>query len=169
MRRSSWKKALALALASSSALGLCACGGAGSKSTSSSADKKFYKAEYLENLPESMSNNSGTSVFEGDVLYYVSSNEDNTQSFVSSYNLVTGETKNIWESAKQSDDDPTHAYEKVNNFAVDKDGNVYLYLYTSRITEESLNADYSNATLDDVINYFVENWGSDENTAAEEF
>lgn len=169
MRRSSWKKALALALASASALGLCACGGGGSKGTSSSADKKFYKAEYLENLPESMSNNSGTSVFEGDVLYYVSSNEDYTQSFVSSYNLVTGETKNIWESAKQSEDDPTHAYEGVNNFAVDKDGNVYLYLYTSRITEESLNADYSNATLDDVINYLVENWGSDENTAAEEW
>lgn len=90
MNRSLWRKAVALTLTAAMTAGLTACGGGGN-STSADGKKRYFKADYLSDLPDSFNDTTSDIQFKGDVMYYTSSNEDYTKSGLYSYNLITGE------------------------------------------------------------------------------
>mgnify|MGYP002252826121 CR=1 FL=1 len=90
MNRSLWRKAVALTLTAAMTAGLTACGGGGN-STSADGKKRYFKADYLSDLPDSFNDTTSNIQFKGDVMYYTSSNEDYTKSGLYSYNLITGE------------------------------------------------------------------------------
>lgn len=171
MKHGLTKKGLALTLAVSMGVGLTACGG---EATGGKADKnkRYFKAEYQESLPDTFSETVNTVVFSGDSVYYSACNDSYTKRGIYAYNILNAEAKTIWEQ-----EDPDLAEGEVNTeatkdpsyFAVDKDGNIYVYFSISQLDEDSINADYSQATLDDVINYMVESWGYDESMAEEEW
>lgn len=171
MKHGLTKKGLALTLAVSMGVGLTACGG---EATGGKADKnkRYFKAEYQESLPDTFSETVNTVVFSGDSVYYSAYNDSYTKRGIYAYNILNAEAKTIWEQ-----EDPDLAEGEVNTeatkdpsyFAVDKDGNIYVYFSISKLDEDSINADYSQATLDDVINYMVESWGYDESMAEEEW
>ena len=52
MNRSLWRKAVALTLTAAMTAGLTACGGGGN-STSADGKKRYFKADYLSDLPDS--------------------------------------------------------------------------------------------------------------------
>ena len=52
MNRSLWRKAVALTLTVAMTAGLTACGGGGN-STSADGNKRYFKADYLSDLPDS--------------------------------------------------------------------------------------------------------------------
>lgn len=166
------KKGLALTLAVTMGVGLTACGGS---ETGAKADKnkRYFKAEYQENLPETFSQNVSNAVFNGDSVYYSADNDEYTKRGIYSYNLLTAEAKTIWEQEDATDlaegEISTEETRSPSYFAVDKDNNLYVYFNCSKVDEASLNADYSQATLEDVVNYMVENWGYDETMAEEEW
>ncbi len=171
MKHGLTKKGLALTLVVSMGVGLTACGG---KSTGGTAEKKHYfKADYLDNLPETFSENVNTVVFGDDSIYYTAYNDEYTKRGVYSYNLMNSEAKTIWEQEDNLDlaegEVSTEETRDPSYIAVDKDGNVYVYFSISKVNEESLTADYSGATLDDVINYMVDSWGYDSSMAEEEW
>lgn len=172
MKQSFKKKGLALTLVVTMGVGLTACGGS---ETGAKADKnkRYFRAEYQENLPDTFTGNVNTVIFNGDSVYYTSYNDEYTKRGLYSYNLLTAETKTFWEQ----EENPDLAEGEINTaetrdpsyFAVDKDNNLYVYFNCSKIDEESLNADYSQSTLEDVVNYMVENWGYDAAMAEEEW
>jgi ABC-type glycerol-3-phosphate transport system substrate-binding protein len=76
----------------------------------------------------------------------------------------------LWERSDEQNEDGITTYSAgINNFTVDDDGNVYAYMYVNAVQEDSLSKDYSSATLDDVLDYMVNEWGYEENDAAEEW
>lgn len=162
-----FRRGLALGLVAVTALGLCACGG---KKSSKSGDEHYFKAEYLENVPASLSDGVNCNVFQGDTLYYCGTDAEYTHCGIYSYNLVDGKETVFWESEPFYDEDDTYlGGENVNYMAVDEDGNIFAYVSVSELDEESANKDYSGATLDDVVAFFVENWGYEENDAVDEW
>ena len=99
MNRSLWRKAVALTLTAAMTAGLTACGGGGN-STSADGKKRYFKADYLSDLPDSFNDTTSNIQFKGDVMYYTSSNEDYTKSGLYSYNLITGENAQLYEQAQ---------------------------------------------------------------------
>ena len=87
MNRSLWRKAVALTLTAAMTAGLTACGGGGN-STSADGKKRYFKADYLSDLPDSFNDTTSNIQFKGDVMYYTSSNEDYTKSGLYSYCLL---------------------------------------------------------------------------------
>lgn len=161
------KRGIALGLVAATALGLCACGG---KKASKSGDEHYFKAEYLEKLPESYSDGISCNVFQGDTLYYCGSDSDYTRSGIYSYDLVEQKETVYWESEPFYDEEETYlGGVNINYMAVDADGNIFVYANVSELDEESANKDYSGATFDDVIAFFVDNWGYSENDAVDEW
>lgn len=162
-----WKRGIALGLVAATALGLCACGG---KKSGKSDAEHYFKANYLDNAPASYSNSISCNIIKGDTLYYCGNDEDYTKSGIYSYDLVQQKETTYWESDPFYDEDQTYlGSTNFNSMAVDKDGNIYVFVNTSTINEESANKDYSNATQDDVIQFFVDQWGYAENEAVDEW
>ena len=96
MKRSLWRKAMALTLVAAMTAGLTACGG-GSDSASADGTKRYFKADYLSDLPDSFNDTTSDIRFVGDTMYYGSSNEDYTKYGIYSYNLVSGENAKLYE------------------------------------------------------------------------
>ena len=165
-------KGLALTLIVSMGVGLTACGDA---ETGGKTDKNkhYFKAEYQENLPETFTSNINSVVFGGDSIYYTAYNDEYTKRGIYSYNLVNGDAKTIWEQEDNTDleegEISTEETRDPSYLTVDKDNNLYVYFSSSKVDEASLATDYSQATLDDVINYMVESWGYDESMAEDEW
>ena len=91
---------MALTLTAAMTAGLTACGGGGN-STSADGKKRYFKADYLSDLPDSFNDTTSNIQFKGDVMYYTSSNEDYTKSGLYSYNLITGENAQLYEQAQR--------------------------------------------------------------------
>lgn len=155
MNRGLWRKAMALTLAAAMTAGLTACGG-GSNSTSANGKQRYFKADYLSDLPDSFNDTTNDIKIQGDTMYYSSYDETYTKYGLYSYNLISEESVKIYE-LNQNDGSGNSSY--VSSYTVTESGDVYLFLNVSEIDESSLTEDYSNATLDDVLNYMVEQWG----------
>ena len=155
MNRSLWRKAVALTLTAAMTAGLTACGGGGN-STSADGKKRYFKADYLSDLPDSFNDTTSNIQFKGDVMYYTSSNEDYTKSGLYSYNLITGENAQLYEQA-QSDGSGNSSW--VSGYTVADSGEVYLFVTKNQMDESSVTEDYSDATLDDVLSYMADQWG----------
>lgn len=172
MKYGTAKKGLAFVLAVTMGIGLCACGKEGG-SAGSKDEKRYFSAEYQENLPKTFSSNARNVVFHGDTMYYSAYNDDYTKEGLYSYNLLTGEEKTYWEQEEmmysEEGEYSTELNKDISYFTVDADDNIYVYFSCSQVDEESLNADYSNATLDDVISYMVDSWGYGEDMAREDW
>lgn len=159
------KRMLAAALVVSMGVGLTACG----EEDAAGGDVKFYRANYQEGLPETFSNLSDDPVVQGDVVYYAANNKDYTKYGIYSYNLETKEEKTYFEKESDTTYDPLAGDMNVERYVVDGEGNVYLYVNSWEVNSDSL-GDYSNATLDDIIAFMVENWGySDEDSALKDW
>ena len=164
MRYSVWKKAIAVSLVASMAAGLTACGGGGSASVNK--DQRYFKAEYLSDLPDSFNEQVSTIKFNGDMMYYTVYNEDYTKCTMYSYNLVSGDSMELY-GVKQNDGKGGSCY--ISDFTISEDGNVYLYIGKSEVDESSVTEDYSNATLDDVLAYMTDTWGYEEEMAQKDW
>ena len=160
MNRGLWRKAMAVTLSAAMTAGLAACGG-GSGSSTDSSKAHYFKADYLSDLPDSFNDTVNAIQFKGDTMYYLANNEDYSKVGVYTYNLVSKEGNLIYETEQDSGD----SYSYINNYGVDTDGNVYLDIYRSAVDESSVTEDYSTATLDDVLDYFVSQWGYSEEEA----
>ena len=68
MNRSLWRKAVALTLTAAMTAGLTACGGGGN-STSADGKKRYFKADYLSDLPDSFNDTTSNIQFKGCLLY----------------------------------------------------------------------------------------------------
>ena len=143
------------ALTAAMTAGLTACGGGGN-STSADGKKRYFKADYLSDLPDSFNDTTSDIQFKGDVMYYTSSNEDYTKSGLYSYNLITGENAQLYEQA-QSDGSGNSSW--VSGYTVADSGEVYLFVTKNQMDESSVTEDYSDATLDDVLSYMADQWG----------
>lgn len=152
MRGSLGKKTAVLLLAASMAAGLTACGDETSVST---GKQRYFKADYLSDLPETFNETVNSVIFHGDTMYYGASNSDYTQYGIYSYNLVSGESAELYVQEQPE----TGNYSNITNYAVADNGDVYLMVYTSEIDTSSVTEDYTNATLDDVLAYFEDEWG----------
>ena len=162
MKKVNGKRALAAALAVSMAVGLTACGG---NKDAAGSNVKYYRANYQEDLPDTFCNLQNDPIVNGNVIYYGSNNKDYTKYGIYSYNLETKEEKTYFEQDNSGGNDPLAGGMSVDRYAVDSEGNVFLYVNKWEVNTEGMQ-DYSNATFDDVINFMVENWGySDEDQA----
>jgi ABC-type glycerol-3-phosphate transport system substrate-binding protein len=163
------RQIMAITLSASMALGLCGCGGGSGTSKNTSGQEHYFSVSYLDELPENLAQ-LGSSMFKGDCLYYTAYDEDYTTEHLYSYNLVEKTESVLWERTDEQNEDGITTYSAgINNFTVDDDGNVYAYMYVNAVQEDSLSKDYSSATLDDVLDYMVNEWGYEENDAAEEW
>ena len=164
MRYSVWKKAIAVSLVASMAAGLTACGGGGGASVNK--DQRYFKAEYLSDLPDSFNEQVSTIKFNGDMMYYTANSEDYTKCTMYSYNLVSGDSMELY-ALDQNDGKGGSSY--ISDFTISDDGSVYLYIGKSEVDESSVTEDYSNATLDDVLAYMTDTWGYEEEMAQKDW
>lgn len=160
MQNRQWiKRSMAIALAGSMTMGLTACSG-GSKDASAGKGgddtQHYFKTTFVETLPDTAGDTmSGSSLIKNDTLYYGSYTDNNYNDYaVFSYNLLSGESKELWRSNSEGGNS-----QWVNYFDVSDDGNLYMVLQSSWVDTSSVTEDYSNATLDDVLAYMTENWG----------
>ncbi len=160
MKKMNLKRGLAALLALCMSVGLAACGG---KETVGE-DVKYYRANYQEELPDTFTNLNGTPIVSGDAVYYAAYNDDYTKYGVYSYNLVTKEEKTYFVK-DEGTYDPLAGGMYVEQYTVDGEGNLYLYVNAWTVDTSQVQ-DWSNATLDDVLNYMVENWGMTDTDAA---
>ena len=158
------KRGIAFALALSMVAGLTACGG----TDAASDDVKYYRAHYQEELPDNYSGLSGTPTINGDTVYYAANTNDYRTYGIYSYNLTTKESNTYFEKTESEEYDPYAPGMSVDSYTVDGEGNIYLYAYTWTVDTSNV-TDWSEATLDDVINFMVENWGYDEEMALNEW
>ncbi|MBQ8279041.1 MAG: hypothetical protein IJZ23_04295 [Roseburia sp.] len=161
MRKMNAKRGLAAALALSMGIGLTACGG----TETVSSDVKYYRANYQEDLPDTFVNLNGTPILNGDTVYYAANSEDYTKYGIYSYNLTTKEEKTYFTKEESQEYDPLAGGMYVDQYTVDEEGNIYMYMQTWEVDASQMQ-DWSNATLDDVLNYMVENWGFNDTDAA---
>lgn len=161
MKKMNGKRGVAAVLAVCMGIGLAACGG----TETTSSDVKFYRANYQEDLPDTFQNLSGTPVINGDTVYYAANNEDYTKYGIYSYNLTSKESKTYFTREESAEYDPLAGGMYVDQYSVDADGNIYLYMQTWEVDASQMQ-EWSNATLDDVLNYMVENWGYADTDAA---
>ena len=154
MRNKHVKRILAAVLALSMSIGLTACGG---KETGGE-DVKFYRANYEEGLPDTYVNLIGEPVLNGDLVYYASRGKEGNQYGIYSYNVTTKENKTYFSKEEPTEYDPLAGGAEIDNYTVDEDGNVYMFMRSWEVDASQM-TDWSNATLDDLLNFFVENWG----------
>lgn len=161
------KKGMGALLVGAMGLSLCACG---SKSQGTNEPQHFYSVSYLKDLPDAFNGDLGSARLFGDNLVMQAYTQDYSGSSVYVYNIVTGEVSTVWEGLSETDENGTSIGNSgVNYFTLDKDNNVYLYVYQSNATEESRNADYTNATYDDVIARIMDMWEETEEMATQEW
>ena len=156
------KRGLAAVLAFCMGIGLTACGG----KEVVSEDVKFYRANYEEDLPETFMNLNGSPILQGDTVYYASSGKDYNMYGLYSYNMTTKEEHTFFEYDRSVEaDNPYAGGMYLERYTVDEDNNIYMYMQTWTV-DETQKQDWSNATLDDVLNFMVENWGMTDTDAA---
>jgi len=156
------KRVLSAVLALSMGIGLTACGG----KDVVSEDAKFYRANYAEDLPETFVNLNGTPILQGDTVYYASSGKDYNMYGLYSYNMETKEEHTLFEHDNSASEDDLYADGMyVERYTVDEDENIYMYMQTWSVDTSQIQ-DWSNATLDDVLQFMVENWGMEDTDAA---
>ena len=159
----------ALLLAGTTVVGLL--GGCGKKKEEVTEKNHYFKVTYLENLPDSMNDINEVEI-QGDEVYYSAyiEGEDTAGTGVFSYNVVTDEENTLYQGENQISDEngAEIGYQFIQSMSVSNDV-VYVLFQKEMMTEECLNADYSNAGLDDVITALAENWGEDEDTAASDW
>ncbi len=166
MKKNWMKRAAAAVLTAAMGAGLCACGGETSTETGS---KHYFNTSYIDQVPENFSR-IGTALFKGDELYYSAYSEDYNSTGIYAFNLVEETEHTILEMGGVTNEDGVMLSSKsINYFTVDEEGNIYAYVSASDVDEESLNQDYSDATLDDVLAFMVDSWGYDENEAAQDW
>jgi len=164
MTRFSVRKGLAAVLALCMGISLTACG---AKETGGE-DVKYYRANYMENLPDTFEELSGTPYIAGDNVVYAAYTNDYRTYGIYSYNMESGEEHTYFERTEAEVYDPYAGGMSVNNYTVDTDGNVYLYAYTWEVDTSNVK-EWTDATFDDVLNYMQENWGYDEEMALTEW
>mgnify|MGYP003294316825 CR=1 FL=1 len=160
MKKLNLKRGVAAALVCCMGFGLTACGG---KETTSS-EVKFYRANYQEDLPDTFTNLSNTPILNGDTVYYAANSQDYTKYGVYSYNMSTKESHTYFVNEEGSEGVQTEGM-YVDQYTVDNEGNIYLYVQAWSVDTASLK-EWTNATLDDVLNFMVENWGCSDTDAA---
>ena len=158
------KKGLALVLAFGMVTGLTACGG----KDVASGDVKYYRAQYQDNLPESFEGLNGTPMISGDTVVYAANTNEYRTYGIYAYNLTTGELRTYFERTEPEVYDPYADGMSVDNYTVDADGNVYLYAYTWTVDTSNIKT-WTDATLDDVLEFMTESWGYDEDMAITEW
>lgn len=161
MKKINGKRGLAAALVVCMGVGLTACG----STESSSSDVKFYRANYQEGLPETFSNLNGTPVINGDTVYYASRTEDYTKYGIYSYNMSTQESKTYFVNEEGGSESLLEGGMYVDQYTVDEEGNLYLYVQTWSVDTTGMK-DWTNAALDDVLNFMVDKWGYSDIDAA---
>ena len=161
MKRMNLKRGLAAVFALCMGIGLTACGG---KETVSE-DVKFYRANYQEELPETFANLNGSPILNGDTVFYAANSEDYTKYGIYSYNLTTKEEKTYFTKEESQEYDPYAGGMYVEQYTVDEQGNLYMYMQTWSVDTSQIQ-DWTTATLDDVLNFMVENWGFNDTDAA---
>lgn len=165
MKKINKKKGAAVVLTLSMVTGLTACGGT---NTASGDVKKYYRAAYQENLPANYVNLSGAPKISGDTIFYAANSDDYTTYGIYSYNLTTQETHTYFEQKESEEYDPYAGGMSVNSYAVDDDGNIYLYAQTWSVDSSNIK-EWTDASLDDVLNFMKENWGYTEDMAISEW
>ena len=158
------KKGLALVLAFGMVTGLTACGG----KDVASGDVKYYRAQYQDNLPESFEGLNGTPMISGDTVVYAANTNEYRTYGIYAYNLTTGELRTYFERTEPEVYDPYADGMSVDNYTVDAEGNVYLYAYTWTVDTSNIKT-WTDATLDDVLEFMTESWGYDEDMAITEW
>ncbi len=153
MTKRNLKRGTAAVLALCMGVGLTACGG---KETTGE-DVKFYRANYQQDLPDTFKNISGSPVIKGDTVYYAANSDDYTKYGIYSYNLTTKEEKTYFTKEDSAEYDPLAGDMYVEQYIVDEDGNIYICMQTWKVDTTDMK-DWSNATLDDVLNFMVESW-----------
>jgi hypothetical protein len=162
MKKNRIRQTIAVTLCAAMTVGLCGCGGGSNSGKKDDGSKHYFNVTYLDQLPDNFEQ-LGSSLFKGDCIYYTAYDEDYTTESVYSYNLVEQTESVLWQGSSETTEDGISTYSCwINNFTVDDDGNVYAYMQISKVKEESLNKDYSGATLDDVLDYIVNEWGYEE-------
>ncbi len=157
MKHGILKRGLAFLLAAAMGTGLAACGDSGNKGKKE--EQKYFRANYIDSLPESFSNIGGPVTFVGDSIYYQAYDDDYNNGALYSYNLTTSEEKTYWKTERDSSNDPLAERINLNQFAIDADGSVYLYINSSQADASNFDQDFSDATFDDVLGFMMEQWG----------
>ena len=122
----------------------------------------YFKADYLENLPDSFTNVNKYG-FVGDVLYYSSYGKDYSAPLVGTINILTGENKVVWQKDEKSKQEVS-----ITAVCGDDEGNTYLIANVTRLKDEVIER-YADATEDDIIQYLYENWGMGSREEAEDY
>lgn len=161
MKKMNLKRGLAALFALCMGIGLAACGG----TETAGEDVKYYRANYQEGLPDTFKNLNGTPIISNDAVYYAAYNDDYTKYGVYSYNFTTKEEKTYFVKDEGAAADPYSGGMYVEQYTADEEGNLYLYMQTWSVDTSQIQ-DWSNATLDDVLNFMVENWGMIDTDAA---
>jgi ABC-type glycerol-3-phosphate transport system substrate-binding protein len=190
MKKMRFKKTFSVLLAASMALTLCACGGgsgsgdgtdgadggqSGSGTTAADSSTRYFRADYLDNLPDNSFFNSGNGggsvVFSGDKAYYSYYNDDYTEQTVCAYDILTGENTEYYTSQSGSGDGGVFAESiSLNQYTPTADGGLLLLISSSQLDESTVDMDkYENTTKEDVVNYIYQYWGLDTYEAAEEY
>ena len=161
------KRSAALMLSGCMAVGLSACGGKDSQTASngkgSDDTEHYFKTTFVDSLPATAGNNmSGEGVIKNDTLYYGAYDDAYTNFGLYAYNILTGEEKTLWQSQSSSGNS-----QNVSCFDVSDNGNIYMTVQTGWIDTSNMTEDTSNATLDDVLNYMVQEWGYESTDAAQ--
>ncbi len=122
----------------------------------------FYKADYLENLPDTFTNLNKYG-FVGDVLYYGSDGKDYSAPLVGNINIQTGENTVVWQKDEKSKQEVS-----ITAVCGDDEGNTYMISNVTRLKDEVVER-YADATEDDIIQYLYENWGMSSREEAEDY
>ncbi len=164
MKNVLWKKAVALVLVGTTVFSLCACGGKGGNGSGKKEEEKFYKTTYVD-LPASFGDNMYYSAIKNGKVYFAGSNNDFTQCSVHCYDLATKEDKILWQSELR--DENSSSSVDINGIFVDSKGDVLVRRNENIRIDDGI--DYSASTYDDVINFFIDNWGYEYNEAVSEW
>jgi ABC-type glycerol-3-phosphate transport system substrate-binding protein len=157
---------------------LAACGAGSGKSTETGASaenetKHYFRADYLDNLPDGMTGeNAGSVVFYGDKVYYSEYSDDYTQQTIYAYDVLTGEDMEYCTFKNGSGDD-TDIYAEstsLSQFTPTADGSILLLSTSSQLDASTVDEDkYADTTKEDLINFYYSEWGFDTYDAAEEY
>ena len=165
-----FKRVLSGLMAVALAVSMAGCGGGGGGNTAGGAKGEegtvvasnkaahYYKAEYLEKLPEEFTD-INRAFFVGDEIVYSSYGANYDTPLIGRVNLLTGESSVVWK--KEGTDETS-----ITGMGADTEGNVYAFFRISRIKDEILekNAD---VTEEDIIKYIYEEWGTESYEEAE--
>jgi ABC-type glycerol-3-phosphate transport system substrate-binding protein len=180
MKKVWFKKTLSAVLCACMTLSLTACGGGSGKSTETggsgtSADeaKRYFRADYLDNLPDGMTGeNAGSVVFYGDKVFYSEYSDDYTQQTIYAYDVLTGEDMEYctFKNGSGSDADIYAESTSLSQFTPTADGSILLLSTSSQLDASTVDTDkYANTTKEDLINFIYSDWGFDTYQAAEEY